>query len=109
VDTFPIIIVSYAIGLALANIAVYLMEQGQPALMYLVPLTLCTLVVQSRMNGELKEMWQGPRRLQKSDKIVNILLDGPINSNLDKINRVLDMSIAAQEAQENTPSRRDVA
>lgn len=106
---FSIIIVSYAIGLALANIAVYLMEQGQPALMYLVPLTLCTLVVQSRMNGELKEMWQGPRRLQKSDEIIRILLDGPTNCNLDNINRVLDRSIAAQEVQENIPSHRDVA
>lgn len=102
---FSLIIVAYAIGLALANIAVYLMDQGQPALMYLVPLTLCTLVVQSKMNGELKELWNGPKRLHISDEIVYILREGSVNANRDEIKRVLDRSNLAQEVQENIPPR----
>lgn len=96
---FFFIIVAYAIGLALANIAVYLMEQGQPALMYLVPLTLFALVFQSRMNGELTELWKGPKRIQMSDELVDILKDGCVNANPDDFNRILDRSIATQEVQ----------
>jgi hypothetical protein len=38
--SFKWLVLGYAVGLAMANLAVYLMEKGQPALLYLVPLTL---------------------------------------------------------------------
>jgi len=52
--------VGYAVGLAMANAAVALMDMGQPALMYLVPTTLGTLIVSSRRNGsDFRAMWTG--------------------------------------------------
>ncbi|GAB9474379.1 Signal peptide peptidase-like, aspartyl protease family a22b [Globisporangium polare] len=59
--------IGYAVGLGMANIAVTLMQMGQPALMYLVPTTLGTLLVLSWKNGDLKAMWTGIG-LQDSDK-----------------------------------------
>lgn len=51
--------IGYAVGLGMANIAVTLMQMGQPALMYLVPTTLGTLLALSWKNGDLKAMWTG--------------------------------------------------
>lgn len=52
--------IGYAVGLAMANAAVTLMDMGQPALMYLVPSTLGTLIVTSRRNGsDFRAMWTG--------------------------------------------------
>lgn len=52
--------VGYAVGLAMANTAVALMDMGQPALMYLVPTTLGTLIVSLRKNGsDFRAMWTG--------------------------------------------------
>lgn len=51
--------IGYAVGLGMANVAVTLMAMGQPALMYLVPTTLGTLLVSSRRNGDFRSMWSG--------------------------------------------------
>ncbi|TYZ69366.1 hypothetical protein PybrP1_001356 [[Pythium] brassicae (nom. inval.)] len=51
--------IGYAVGLGLANIAVSVMQMGQPALMYLVPTTLGTVVALAWKNGDLKAMWTG--------------------------------------------------
>lgn len=37
---FVIMVCGYAVGLMMANMAVYIMQMGQPALLYLVPCTL---------------------------------------------------------------------
>ena len=57
---FSPIIMAYAIGLMLANIAVYLMKRSQPALLYIVPLTLGTMVLKGSINSELRDLWKGP-------------------------------------------------
>lgn len=49
----------YAIGLGMANIAVYEMNTGQPALLYLVPCTLGILVIYTKYDGTFNEMWEG--------------------------------------------------
>jgi len=67
------IIIAYAIGLLLANLAVYLMQRGQPALMYIVPLTLCALVVRGKINDQLSSLWRGPGRLIHSDQVISII------------------------------------
>ncbi|CAI5731905.1 unnamed protein product [Hyaloperonospora brassicae] len=54
---FRLLAVGYAIGLALANAAVMLTATGQPALMYLVPTTLGSLVIASKRNGHFSAMW----------------------------------------------------
>jgi signal peptide peptidase-like protein 2B len=47
----------YAVGLALANMAVAWMHMGQPALMYLVPCTLGALIGCAHVAGDLHVMW----------------------------------------------------
>jgi len=66
---FPSIIIAYAMGLILANIAVYLMKHAQPALLYLVPLILCTMVLIGSINSEVRDLWKGPKRLEIADEV----------------------------------------
>lgn len=66
---FVPLIISYAIGLSMANAAVYLMEMGQPALLYLVPCTLGTMAYKGWKRGELMSLWLGPNILKQADNI----------------------------------------
>jgi hypothetical protein len=68
------LVVAYAIGLAMANAAVYYMRMGQPALLYLVPCCLGTMLYVGR--HELSQLWDGPRVLKAADEI----LYGPSSS-----------------------------
>jgi signal peptide peptidase-like protein 2B len=61
---FGPVMVAYAVGLAMANIAVYVMEMGQPALLYLVPCCLGTMVYMGKKAGELSDLWDGPRAIR---------------------------------------------
>lgn len=67
---FAPLVVAYAIGLAMANTAVYVMKMGQPALLYLVPCCLGTLVYIGWRRQELRQLWDGPRVLRTADDIV---------------------------------------
>jgi Signal peptide peptidase len=53
----------------MANAAVYFMHMGQPALLYLVPCCLGTMVVLGYRRSELLQLWQGPTVLQVADVI----------------------------------------
>ncbi|KAG7354660.1 signal peptide peptidase [Nitzschia inconspicua] len=53
---FPMV-VAYSMGLLLAFVAVLLMQQGQPALLYICPIILVTVFFLGR--GKLKELWNG--------------------------------------------------
>ena len=66
---FPLII-AYAVGLLMANAAVYLMNMGQPALLYLVPCTLGTMAFMGWRRHELVGLWEGPRVIANADEIV---------------------------------------
>ncbi len=50
----------YAIGLLMANVCVVLMNYGQPALLYIVPCTLGSLILVGHFDGNLKALWDGP-------------------------------------------------
>jgi len=67
---FPFLVVAYAVGLAMANIAVYAMQMGQPALLYLVPCCLGTMVFLGWQRGELNELWNTPKVLASCDEIL---------------------------------------
>jgi signal peptide peptidase-like protein 2B len=67
---FGPVVVAYAIGLAMANAAVYIMQMGQPALLYLVPCCLGTFVFMARRNGELDDIWDNPRAIRAADALV---------------------------------------
>ncbi|KAH9605697.1 hypothetical protein KSS87_015534 [Heliosperma pusillum] len=49
--------IGYGIGLFVTYLALFLMEEGQPALLYLVPCTLGVAVILGLVRGELKELW----------------------------------------------------
>lgn len=59
--------IGYAVGLGMANIAVTVMQTGQPALMYLVPTTLGTLLVRAWTTGDFRAMWSGAGLVDSSD------------------------------------------
>jgi signal peptide peptidase-like 2B len=65
---FGPIVLAYAVGLAMANAAVYWMRMGQPALLYLVPCCLGTMLYIGR--HELQQLWDGPRVLKAADDIL---------------------------------------
>jgi signal peptide peptidase-like protein 2B len=67
---FGPIMVAYAIGLAMANAAVYIMQMGQPALLYLVPCCLGTMIYIGHKSGELNELWEGPRVIRACDRLL---------------------------------------
>lgn len=67
---FAPLVVAYAVGLLMANVAVYVMNMGQPALLYLVPCTLGTMSVLGWRRQELRALWEGPRVLGAADQIV---------------------------------------
>eukprot|EP00903_Cladosiphon_okamuranus_P014280 g13263.t1 len=60
---FIFMVAGYAVGLLMANMAVYVMAMGQPALLYLVPCTLGLFVFLSYNDGTLRMMWDGPPSL----------------------------------------------
>ena len=64
------LVVAYAIGLGMANIAVYVMEMGQPALLYLVPCCLGTMSFLGWKRQELRQLWEGPKVLDTAEQIV---------------------------------------
>jgi len=63
-------VIAYSIGLAMANIAVHVMQMGQPALLYLVPCCLGIIVYLGWKRNELSELWNTPKVLTSCDKIL---------------------------------------
>ncbi|KAJ3678307.1 hypothetical protein LUZ60_002110 [Juncus effusus] len=49
--------IGYAVGLSLTYLALFLMKQGQPALLYLVPCTLGLIIIMGAIRRELKDIW----------------------------------------------------
>ncbi|XP_020835841.1 signal peptide peptidase-like 2A isoform X2 [Phascolarctos cinereus] len=52
-------VIAYAVGMLLTFIVLILMKQGQPALLYLVPCTLITVVIVAWRRKEIKKIWKG--------------------------------------------------
>jgi len=63
---FRLMVIGYAVGLMMANMAVYLMQMGQPALLYLVPCTLGVLCIAAKRDGVLTSLWNGPPSLSSA-------------------------------------------
>lgn len=62
---YILMVCGYAVGLLLANFAVYAMNTGQPALLYLVPCTLGVLSFKAWREGTLHDLWHGPPSLRE--------------------------------------------
>jgi len=56
----------YSIGMILTFVALYFMESGQPALLYLVPCSLMSTVFVALWRKELKDLWNGFRSVTTS-------------------------------------------
>jgi signal peptide peptidase-like protein 2B len=67
---FAPLVVAYAVGLFMANTAVYLMNMGQPALLYLVPCCLGTIGYMGWRRHELSELWHGPKVFRTADTLL---------------------------------------
>ena len=51
-------LVGYGLGLLIANMAVAYFSSGQPALFYIVPLTLGPVLIRSVYDESFKELWE---------------------------------------------------
>lgn len=71
-------ITAYGLGLIATFCALYLMEKGQPALLYLVPFTLITTFVIGCIRGEAGALWSG---VTKQVNYSNLLLSEDWKSN----------------------------
>lgn len=60
--------VAYSVGLLLAFMAVLLMQQGQPALLYICPIILATMFYLGRKN--LKQLWNGAEIFVLSERLM---------------------------------------
>lgn len=67
---FSPLVVAYALGLFMANAAVYLMNMGQPALLYLVPCCLGTICYMGWRRNELNDLWHGPKVIRTCDTLL---------------------------------------
>ena len=67
---FAPLVIAYAVGLFMANTAVYLMNMGQPALLYLVPCCLGTMGYMGWKRNELDGLWHGPKAIRTADKLL---------------------------------------
>jgi len=57
---FILMAIGYGIGLFMADVGVYVMQMGQPALLYLVPCTLGVFCLRAYCKGQLLELWENP-------------------------------------------------
>jgi signal peptide peptidase-like 2B len=72
---FPPLVVAYAVGLLMSTASVDLMRMDQPALLYLVPCCLGTIVYVGWKRNELQDLWDGPHCIRAVDDIIH----GPVN------------------------------
>jgi hypothetical protein len=61
--------VAYSCGLLLAFVAVLLMEQGQPALLYICPICLAVMFIMGR--HRLKDLWSGAKVFKLADQLIS--------------------------------------
>lgn len=76
-------VIAYAVGLLMANMAVYLMQMGQPALLYLVPCCVGTMSFMAWRRNELSSLWNEPRPIRTVDAMLygEIQRPPPANNN----------------------------
>lgn len=69
---FGPLMISYGVGLMCAFIAVWMMRRSQPALLYLVPACLGTMLFLGWGRRELSELWSGPKIMKKANRMVAV-------------------------------------
>jgi hypothetical protein len=69
---FGPMMVAYVIGLSAAYAAVYGMQMGQPALLYIVPACLGTMFAFGIKKRQLSDLWRGPKVMLKANRVVTL-------------------------------------
>lgn len=59
---YVIAMVGYVVGFSACLAALFILQMGQPALLYLVPCLLIPVSIVSAIRGEIKELWEGFRK-----------------------------------------------
>ena len=62
--------VGYAVGLVVTFAALYAMEAAQPALLYLVPLTLLPVMLVALVRRQMTLLWHGGRQKQGEEELI---------------------------------------
>merc|ERR1719253_394799 len=62
--------IAYGVGLMIAYVVVWTTKSSQPALLYLVPVTLGTVFFLGWRRRELSELWSGPKIIKKANRMV---------------------------------------
>ena len=66
---FLYLTLAYSVGLSIAIYFVHFSGKGQPALLYLVPCCLFTVVGLGWRRKELIKLWKGPKSLENADRL----------------------------------------
>lgn len=66
---FPISMVGYVVGLGITYVALAATGEGQPALLYIVPMTLGVILPLAKYRGDLQHMWLGDVQEKGSESI----------------------------------------
>eukprot|EP00658_Telonema_sp_P-2_P001183 TRINITY_DN10452_c0_g1_i6.p1 TRINITY_DN10452_c0_g1~~TRINITY_DN10452_c0_g1_i6.p1 ORF type:complete len:568 (+),score=96.19 TRINITY_DN10452_c0_g1_i6:71-1774(+) len=61
---FTLFVVGYTVGMMTCFVVLFVFKAAQPALLYLVPGTLVTVVLFGFLRGELRELWDGFERTE---------------------------------------------
>ena len=97
--------IAYAVGLMMANVAVYLMNMGQPALLYLVPCCLGTICFMAWRRNELLSLWEGPKAIRTVDEMLYGIQDGESSNN--NINEHMPVPLDESQQAHAAPSAQD--
>lgn len=66
------LVIAYGVGLIVAYLVVWATKTGQPALLYLVPACLGTVLFLGWRRRELSELWSGPKVMMKANRMVAV-------------------------------------
>jgi len=67
---FGPLMIAYGVGLMIAYLVVWSTNSGQPALLYLVPTCLGTMLFLGWRRRELSDLWRGPKVMKKANRMV---------------------------------------
>lgn len=86
--------ISYGLGMIATELALILMKQAQPALLYLVPFTLIPPFIIALIRKELKQLWLGPEKYFEKYK--------DTHQQNDSINGIEDNNLIDEDTKEST-------
>ena len=109
----PMALLGYALGLLVANLAVDYFQAGQPALLYIVPLTLGSVLSRSHKSKSLRDLWRSLPALKLIALPVDIEETEALLQRTDVVETVaswkneLDVVVLANSSRDSRESREE--